>query len=119
MSHKPRYIILIIRIRYDLVVVLVWIICSPRQNIGGGFTCLQVSMLIRACAYVKDHKHLQFQSATHVTLGHSKVAHYPLATHSPPTNANQASRQVGSSHRPGGAVFLRCRCRPAQHGQTR
>src|ERR1035441_7024677 len=51
MSRTPRYIILIIRIRYDLAVVLVWIICSPRQNIGGGFTCLQVSMLIRACAY--------------------------------------------------------------------
>lgn len=37
MSRTPRYIILIIRIRYDLAVVLVWIICCPRQNIGGGF----------------------------------------------------------------------------------
>ena len=36
MSSTPRYIILIIRISYDLAVVLVWIICSPRQNIGGG-----------------------------------------------------------------------------------
>lgn len=36
-SHKPRCIILIIRIRADFTVVLVWIICSPRQNIGGGF----------------------------------------------------------------------------------
>jgi len=43
MSHQIRCIILIIRISHDLAVVLVWIICSPRQNIGGGFhfPCLQ------------------------------------------------------------------------------
>jgi hypothetical protein len=37
MSRTPRYIILIIRIRYDLTVVLVWITRCPSQNIGRGF----------------------------------------------------------------------------------
>src|ERR1035438_6812044 len=48
MSQKPRYIILIIRISHDLAVVLVWIICSPRQNIGGGFhyASLQIFCLL-------------------------------------------------------------------------
>jgi hypothetical protein len=40
MSHQIRCIILIIRIRADLTVVLVWITRSPRQNIGGGLTLL-------------------------------------------------------------------------------
>ena len=37
MSHKPRCIILIIRIRPGLTVVLVWITRSPSQNTGRGF----------------------------------------------------------------------------------
>jgi hypothetical protein len=37
MRPTPRYIILIIRIRADLAVILVWITRGPRHNIGGGF----------------------------------------------------------------------------------
>ncbi len=38
MSRGTRYIILIIRIRHDLAVVLVWITRGPSQNIGRGST---------------------------------------------------------------------------------
>jgi hypothetical protein len=37
MSSAPRYIVLIIQIRSDLTVVLVWITRCPSQNTGRGF----------------------------------------------------------------------------------
>jgi hypothetical protein len=59
MSQKPRYIILIIRISYDLAVVLVWIICSPCQNIGRGLTSCTRYARTRShqlsCLHVASH----------------------------------------------------------------
>ena len=37
MPHKRVAFILIIRVSYDLTVMLIWIIASPDQNIGRGF----------------------------------------------------------------------------------
>ena len=60
MSHQIRCIILIIRIRYDLTVVLVWIICSPRQNIGGGFIAYKYA---RTSKYADVMSHCQYSLA--------------------------------------------------------
>ena len=37
MSHRPRCIVLVIRIKPGLTLVLVWITRCPSQNIGRGF----------------------------------------------------------------------------------
>jgi hypothetical protein len=49
MSQRRRCIILIIRVRSGLAVILVWIICGPRQSTGGGsFYELRDSKLVGA-----------------------------------------------------------------------
>ena len=37
MPHKQRCFILIIQIRPDLTLCLIWLLPRPHQNIGGGF----------------------------------------------------------------------------------
>jgi len=82
MSHTVRCIILIIRIRYDLTVVLVWIMRGPCQNIGRGYplvmglpSAYSVKRLLNRCQWhcsgilsiVKDPQHFLCRIATPAT----------------------------------------------------
>ena len=53
---RPVALLLIIRVRSGLLLILVWIIPSPRQNIGGGFPAI-----VPMWHYCLQRKHASLQ----------------------------------------------------------